>query len=178
MNEIWKDIEGYEGLYKISSFGRIYSVERTDKYGRKFGGSIRKPQKTNSGYYIIALCKNSIQRPFLLHRLVAKHFLPNPDNLPVVNHKDRNTANNSVNNLEWCTQSYNVLYEDAAKRAAIPRYKAITQYTVDGVFVKHWPSITEAAQYFNKSTSKFVACCKGKRKTAYGFIWRYASDIA
>ena len=178
MEEIWKDIEGFEGLYKISSLGRIYSVERTDKYGRKFGGCIRKPQKINSGYYIVVLCKNSIHKGFLLHRLVAKHFIPNPNNYPVVNHKDCDTNNNRSNNLEWCTQSYNVLYNDAHKRASKKRYKPILQYTLDGDFIKEWPSISEAAQYFNKNTSKFVCCCKGKRKSAYGFIWRYASDVA
>ena len=177
MKEIWKDIEGYEGLYQVSNYGRIYSLERTDSCGRKRGGCIRAPQQLPTGYYIVALFKNGVSKIFLLHRLVASHFLPNPSRLPVVNHKDRNPANNSVDNLEWCTQSYNVLYEDAAKRAAITRYKAIAQYTVDGVFVKHWPSITEAAQYFNKDTAHIVSCCKGKRKTAYGYVWRYASLV-
>jgi len=176
--EIWKDIEGYEGLYEVSNMGNVKSLEHFDSLGRKHNSIIRKPQRLDSGYVIISLTKNSHHKAFLLHRLVAKHFLPNPYNLPVINHKDQNPSNNCVDNLEWCTQSYNLMYKNAAKRAASKQYKPILQYTFNGELIKKWDSITEAAQYFNKSTSKFVACCKGKRKSAYGFIWCYASDIA
>ena len=100
MEEIWKDIEGYEGLYQISNLGRVWSV-RKEIY--------RKPTIV-SGYYGVSLTKDGQFDIFTIHRLVAKAFIPNPLNLPQVNHKDENKLNNRVDNLEWCTAKYNSNY--------------------------------------------------------------------
>lgn len=109
-NEIWKDIQGYEGLYQVSTLGRVRSLDRLIKsrYGnfRKITGKIIKPNKIWSGYLRISLWKQQVEYKSL-HRLVAETFIPNPQNLPCVNHKDEVKSNNSVSNLEWCTWRYN-----------------------------------------------------------------------
>ena len=106
--EVFKDIEGYEGLYQVSNYGNVLSVKRN-----KF----LKPAEQCCGYYQIALSKKCIVKSFLVHRLVAQAFLENPDNLPVVNHLDENRKNNNVSNLEWCTVEHNINYGTRTKRA-------------------------------------------------------------
>ena len=104
--EEWKDIKGYEGLYQISNKGNVKSLGNNKTRKEK----ILSPRK-HSGYFFVTLCKKG-EKPknFDIHRLVAEHFLLNPDNLPVVNHKDENKLNNNVENLEWCTFAYNTIY--------------------------------------------------------------------
>ena len=109
--EIWKDIQGYEGLYQISNLGRIKSLERmiitSNNITKKISEKILKPCLRKNGYYSIVLQKNNKSKYYTIHRLVAKEFIPNPNNLPQVNHKDGNKLNNNINNLEWCTNSDN-----------------------------------------------------------------------
>ena len=114
MEEIWKDIKGYEGYYQISNMGNVKSLERTVT---KSNGvvQIRKERIMNKrestdGYYIAKLNVNNHSKSIAIHRLVAQHFIPNPDNLPEVNHIDTNRKNNRVDNLEWCTHKDNVRY--------------------------------------------------------------------
>ena len=112
MEEQWKDIiiekngvtYDYTGLYQVSNLGRVRSLGN-DKTRKE---RILKPKINNKGYLQVILCKNGKVKTFLVHRLVATAFIPNPDNLPVVNHRDENPLNNCVDNLEWCTQKYNV----------------------------------------------------------------------
>lgn len=123
MDEIWKPVVGYEGLYEVSNLGRVRSVDRYVRFGR-WGDNgqtrLRKSQlispKIDEGYYRVNLNKDGHQKMFKVHRLVAMAFIPNPDNLPVVNHKDENRLNNCVNNLEWCTQQYNSVYGTSIER--------------------------------------------------------------
>lgn len=126
IKEIWRPIKGYENLYEISNHGRIKGVDRYVKgrYGnlRFQKGHIRKATYNNRGYQAIPLCKDGKYKTFLVHRLVAETFIPNPDNLPEVNHKDENKENNYVDNLEWCTRKYNMNY-------------GITQYRIHN---KYW----------------------------------------
>lgn len=110
MKEIWKDIKGYEGKYLISNTGKVKSLT----YNK-----LLKPVLQN-GYLYIHLCKNSKDKVYLLHRLVAQHFIPNPDNLPEVNHKDENKVNNDASNLEWCDAKYNSNYGTRNKRKSKP----------------------------------------------------------
>lgn len=161
MEEIWKDIKGYEGLYQVSNLGNIRSV----KNGRK---RIKKPLISGDRYpYLkIQLSKNSKPKNFFIHRLVAEAFIPNPNNYKEVNHIDENTFNNSSDNLEWCDRQYNADYS-----LSIP----VNQYSKDGVFIKQWKSANEAQRSFGKKNSTLICmCCKGRRKIGYGFIWRYA----
>ena len=110
----------------------------------------------------------------MVHRLVALAFLPNPDNLPQVNHKDENKTNNMVGNLEWCSKSYNINYGTRNERTAKANWKSIKQFTKDGFFLKEYPSMKEASRQTGFYKSAISSCCKGKRKSAYGYIWRYA----
>lgn len=99
MKEVWKDVKGYEGLYRVSNFGRIWSC----RFGREIS-----PAKSTDGYYQIRFYVNKSKKLFSVHRLVAMHFIPNPENKAQVNHKDGNVENNRVDNLEWATQSENL----------------------------------------------------------------------
>lgn len=116
MKEIWKDIEEYEGLYQISNLGRVKSFPRKGTHTTK--ERIIKFAKSNKGYLIAILKNNDVQKAFSVHRLVAKAFIPNPNNLPQVNHKDENKENNNVNNLEWCDNWYNSHYGTRLHRIA------------------------------------------------------------
>lgn len=120
MEEIWKPVKGYEGYYEVSNLGRVRSLDRTviDKGGRHQvkKGCIMKSRPDRQGYIIIALCKNKHYIHKCVHTLVADAFIPNPDNLPQVNHKDEVKSNNVVDNLEWCTPKYNANYGDRNKK--------------------------------------------------------------
>ena len=112
IEKIWKPIIGYENLYKINNYGEVLSL-RSNK--------ILKPNDNGIGYFIIQLCKNGKRKNYLIHRLVAEHFLDNPNNLPEVNHKDEDKSNNFVNNLEWCKHKYNMNYKQLQKRQQISK---------------------------------------------------------
>ena len=171
--EIWKPILNYEGLYEVSNWGRVKSL----KFGKE---RILKPGTNKYGYLIVILCKNGKVKSFSVHRLVAEAFLPNPHNYPCVNHKDECKTNNNVNNLEWCTYTYNNNYGTKIERISKNRdtskyFKPILQYTLDGVFVREWKSIAEAGRNgFNQG--HITDCCRGVRKTHKGFIFKYKED--
>lgn len=108
--EIWKPVVGYEGLYEVSSYGRVRSLDRYDRMNRFCEGRILKLCANRLGYLKAGLCSNDKKKQYLVHRLVAEAFIPNPNNLPIINHKDENPSNNNVDNLEWCTAKYNSNY--------------------------------------------------------------------
>ena len=118
--EEWKSIPGYEGLYEVSNLGRVRSLDRYIKYSngqiRLHKGRILNPSKDTNGYLKVLLKCNTKCKTITVHRLVALTFLPNPDNLPCVNHKDEDKTNNRVENLEWCTQQYNLNYNGVLKK--------------------------------------------------------------
>ena len=119
--EQWKQIQGYEGYYEISNLGNIRSIERTvDHNGRKVKrkGKMIKPNLNRNGYLTARLCKNGKSTAYLIHRLVAIHFIDNPNNKPVVNHKDFNRQNNNSENLEWTTQKENIEHAESRKDEA------------------------------------------------------------
>lgn len=118
MNEVWKDIENYEGIYQISNYGNVRSLDRLGYGGRKLYGNRISVYISDSGYPSVTLCKLAKHQKFYVHRLVANAFIPNPDNLPQVNHKDENKINNHVDNLEWCTHQYNNAYGTKGKRSS------------------------------------------------------------
>lgn len=114
--ETWKSIAEFQGQYEVSNLGRVRSVDRyVDNNGTRqlLKGQMRKPYLHHTGYLCVNLLKNNKRYPRYIHRLVALAFIPNPANLPCVNHKDENKQNNNVVNLEWCTQSYNSRYNNA-----------------------------------------------------------------
>ena len=120
IEEIWKPIEGYEGLYEVSNTGQVRSLDRYVKNGhssyRLQKGRVLSPTKHRYGYLFVILTCNGKHKMFLVHRLVAQAFILNPDNLPQVNHKDEDKSNNRVDNLEWCDHKYNMNYNDVLKR--------------------------------------------------------------
>lgn len=108
--EIWKDISGYEGLYQVSNLGNVKRLERICNDGRIVKEKTMKTTIANNNYKMVIFEINSVRKGFLVHRLVAQAFIPNPDNLPQINHKDENKLNNCVDNLEWCSAKYNNNY--------------------------------------------------------------------
>lgn len=174
--EYWRPVVGYEGLYEVSNLGRIKSF---DTYRKGPNGSIRickgrilKPWTTKNGYLLVNLYKNGKKKKFYVHRLVAEAFLPNPDNLPEVNHKDENKLNNNVENLEFCDCKYNINYGTAIERSSKKRSKPILQYTLEGQFIREWKSIRECGRN-GYDQGHVAACCRGKQKTHKGYIWKY-----
>lgn len=179
--EIWKWIPGYEGLYKVSNTGLVRSVDRYIKTGKSYGLHLLKgeflKQKNSRGYLRVGLRNGDEQKFFSIHRLVAQVFLPNTDNLPEVNHKDENKANNWVTNLEWCTRQYNINYGTGIERCRKKRIngkcsKTVYQYSIDGQFIREWPSTREVERSLGYSSSCISrACLKGL--AMYGFKWSY-----
>ena len=161
MTEEMKDVKDYEGLYAITRDGKVWSYKR-----KKF----LKPGLTKNGYHQVGLYKNRERKFYLIHRLVAETYIPNPEGLPCVNHKDENKDNNCVSNLEWCDAKYNANYgtrtERAAKKQSIPIYCV----ELDRVF----KSGKEAAEELGLSQGNISKCCKGRYKTTGGFHFRYA----
>ena len=122
MIEEWKSVVGYEGLYEVSSYGRVRSLDRYDRMNRFWKGRILNLCTDGGGYLFVALSSNGKEKNYLVHRMVAQAFIPNPDNLPEVNHKDEDKMNNSVDNLEWCDREYNINYgtiKDRIRNTAI-----------------------------------------------------------
>lgn len=176
--EKWHDIEDFEGLYQVSSYGRIKRIEhwklqetnRTNKH-TEYRQLKEKILSTNGKdrYASVTLCKGKIRKSVLVHRLVAKAFLPNLQNLPEINHKDCNTRNNHVDNLEWCDRKYNINYADRTKKAMEKIQKKV-QCIESGVI---YDSVTKASLETNLQKSKISLVCNGKRKTTGGLHWQF-----
>ena len=169
MQEIWKDIVGYEGLYQVSNFGRIKSLDRVIKYSNgkicKYKEETKALTKDGKGYSRVLVSKNGKHKNLRVHRLVAQAFIPNPHNLSQVNHKDEDKTNNCVDNLEWCNCQYNVDYSLSKK---------VCQYDTNGNLLKIWKSIIEASRGSQIPDTNIGKCCKGEYKQAGGYVWRYA----
>ena len=184
LTEKWKDIPNYEGLYKISNTGKVLSLSNYG--GKKF---IRKTIIDKYGYERVVLVKNQKQKNCLVHRLVAQAFIPNPNNYPQVNHKDENKANNSLENLEWCTRKYNCNYGTrlqklSEKLKVIRKGKHFSRNTefkkgdnskmvIDITTNKKYNSMREAYEDTGIPTGNICLCCFGKIKQTKGHIWRY-----
>lgn len=171
--EIWKDIKGYEGLYQISNFGNVKSLNYRRLGFSKNLSLIKEPH----GYFQVRF-KN---KTFKIHRLVAETFIPNPENKPQVNHIDGNKLNNNVENLEWCTAQENIIHAfkiglkkpTSKKGIESPHNRKINQYDLQGNYLNTFYSIKKAKMIYGQS-SHIIDCCQGKRKKAKGFIWKYA----
>lgn len=190
MNEEWRDIEGYEERYQVSNLGRVKSLRNSQ-------GQYREKILTNTpdkiGYLTVGLSKNGKRKNFKVHRLVAEAFIENPNNHPIINHKDENKQNNCVNNLEWCTYKYNNTYGTRTQRASEKMSQNHADFSgskngrarkVKCVTTgKEFECIKDAAEHYkfnNPSKTNISACCIGKRNycgkhpvTGEKLVWKY-----
>ena len=144
--ETWRDVNGYDGSYQISNYGNV---------------------KSFNGYLFVTLYKNGKTKHYLIHRLVAEAFIPNPNGLPEINHKDENKENNSVENLEWCDRSYNMTYNNRHRKVGKKLHnrkdksKIVCKYDLNNNLIAIYPSASEAARQNSVAASNIVQCCKG-----------------
>lgn len=190
--EIWRDIEGYEGLYMVSSYGRVKSLERIDSLGREIKEIILDGSKNPCGYLIVGLSKNGKEKAFGIHRLVGLHFIPIPErlkNIPIekleVGHLKKlpdgteDKTANEVWNLAWMSKSENLNYGTRNERASKKlinhpnKSKVILQYDLDGNFIKEFPSTKEIERQIGFAHNNISKCCNGKYKQAYGYKWQF-----
>lgn len=196
MQEEWRDIKGYEGLYQVSNLGQVRSLDKIDRWGRFRKSRIIRSRFNNSGYRVINLSKSGTQKTYLVHRLVAESFIPNPENKPEVNHIDEDKLNNAVSNLNWMTNKENcnygtrndrsstnrnqkeiakkVDYKKIAKKASECRSIPVISIDANGV-EKKYKSSYEASRYLSIHHSNISKCCKGKLKHTGGYTWKYAT---
>lgn len=179
MKEIWKDIKGYEGLYQASNLGRIRSFPRRGTHCNSV--KVLKSNKNHKGYLTLSLTKNCKRKTVSVHRIVALTFIPNPNNLPQINHKDGNKLNNNVENLEWVTNYDNMqhsiklgLRKNSYKKGK-EHFKSVivNQYDLEHNFIKQWYCVNDIERKLGFNNKNICACCRKKRPTAYGYIWEY-----
>lgn len=172
IKEIWKDVIEYEGCYKVSNLGNILSVNY-NRTGCSKILSLRVAHKRNN-YVDVVLTKNGKQKRFKVHRLVATAFIPNPNNLPQINHKDCNPLNNRIDNLEWCDAKYNINYGDRSIKFGKTRGCKVAQFSLKGEIVKTFYSIGEAARATGLHKENRYDAIIGKQKTCGGYVWKKA----
>lgn len=199
MREIWKDIKGYEELYQVSNLGRVKSLP--NRYYRK-EGKILTNKVTANGYCHLRLSKNGVAKNYLVHRLVAQAFIPNPNKLPIINHKDEIKTNNIVwinddgsidyskSNLEWCDAKYNVNYGNGTiKRVRTNQengtYQKIGEINrrnfsipiVNMITYDIYPSTREAERATGIDNRQINNCLKGRQNTTKGYTWEYLENV-
>ena len=192
MKEIWKAVTGWEGLYEVSNFGNV----RTLHYKKPY---LMHPTIDAKGYKRVSfvLLYSKKYKRYSVHRLVAQAFIPNPDNLPEVNHKDENKLNNRSDNLEWCNTTYNLAYGTARSRMAqtrknmkfsdlhlrnlqishaISQGKIVEQIDANGNVMARFSSISEAARNMGVSANSISHACNGLTKSSCGYVWKFSEE--
>lgn len=167
--ETWKPVQGYEGIYEISNLGRIKSLAREGN-NRTLKDRIMKQYIGKQGYKQVRLCKNNHTKLWKVHVLIARAFIENPCDLPIINHKDGNKVNNEIYNLEWSTYSHNNKH---AYDSGLRTMHQIEQRNTDGTLVKEWRCISDASRETGINLSQIWSCCNNKRKQAGGYKWQY-----
>ncbi len=185
---MWREVDGFEGYYEVSDTGEVRSVDRYVKNTRgrhagieRFlhGAIMRQTLNTcnngSGGYYVVNLHKNGMSSVIPVHSIIAKAFIPNPDNMPTVNHIDGNKQNNEISNLEWVSYSDNNTH---ALRLGLrsPRGCRVSQYSKDGVFLREYKSVSEAARISGVSRGMISHCINGRLKHASSFVWKKLSE--
>ncbi len=184
LSEEWRDIEGFEGYYQVSSFGRIRSVDRfvynkgnsgENKYSF-YKGKVMRQGRRKKGYLGITLSKGNKNKSFLVHRLVANAFIPNPYNLSQINHKDENPANNHVDNLEWCSPKYNINYgnciDNMIKTRTNNAYNQKPVICLESGII--YSNSNDAQRNTGICARNIRANCEGKYKSAGKLHWKWA----
>ena len=185
--ENWKDIKGYEGFYQVSNLGRVKSLER-DVYNYRgtlinhIEEKILASSLDRYGYQCVNLYKNGEGKKMRVHRLVAEAFIPNPENKPMVNHKNEVKSDNFVENLEWCDAQYNINFGTRTARMIKNRksYKFGNAPSAKPIFCEELNKTFDCAKRVEEELgiwgTSIAKVCKGKAKTAGGFHWKYADD--
>lgn len=171
--EEWRDIEGFKGLYQVSNMGRVRSLDH-ETNGKRYRGKVLSTRVTE-GYPMVRLSRGSEKVSKRVHRLVASAFIDNPNNLPEVNHLDGNKNNNRVENLEWCTSRENKVHAWVTGLTKAPPGVPLVSVVqiCDGQVIAEYISIEVADALLSISGEDICKCCKGKRKTAGGYEWKY-----
>lgn len=170
MTEIWKDVPGYEGLYLVSSAGRVVGLRR----------GLQKPCIDRYGYERTSLSKDGKMKSFYVHRLVAMAFIPNPEQKETVNHKDENKLNNAAENLEWASAAEQNAYGTRTERAVLHSKRTYESrkkpvIATDAAGHEHrFPGIVDAVNSLGVQKASIQKCCRGEQKAAGGFMWRKA----
>ena len=185
--EIWKDIQGYDGKYQVSNLGRIKSLYLINRQATIPREKILKFGHNKQGYPHVNLYKNNKKSKSLsVHRIVAIHFIPNPNNYPVINHRNGIKTDNRVENLEWCTQQNNIQqsFKNGQQKPTwtnkkgkdCPNSIKVNQYDLQDNFIKKWNCLKEVERELNIYATGISKCCRNLQKTAGGYKWRYAND--
>lgn len=175
MKEVWKDISEFEGLYQVSNLGRV----------RNRDGLVKQTKTNNRGYIQICLHKQGKSYYKLMHRVVAEAFIPNPNELPQINHKDEDKNNNTIQNLEWCTNMYNRHFGTSIQRMAQHHnYSEVAKASSkpvlqlkDGMVIKQYESVMAASREVGISDSAIRQVCYGRNKNSAGFQWQYMQTV-
>lgn len=195
--ETWKSIAGYEGLYEVSNRGQVRSVVRTSKRNgnttKTVQSTVLRIQQQSNGYLKVSLCKDGKARDFRVHRLVASAFIPNPDNLPEVNHLNEDKSDNRVENLCWSSHRDNIMHGTQLKRgvanrnqrgelngmfgrkgALSPVAKRVIQSDSNGKVVAEYSSIREAAKAIGRTPGSITNAIVGRTSNCAGYTWKYS----
>lgn len=161
-------------MYKVSNYGNVIS------FNLMFHKEpiLLKQVVDKDGYKKVGLTKNGRTKRFFVHRLVATAFIENPNNFPVINHKDENPGNNNMDNLEWCTVRYNTVYNGMPDRRAKSLRRPVIQMDKEGRYIKRWRGISDVERTLGMNHRNIISVCKGRRKTAYGYKWMYEIETS
>ena len=195
MSEEWKQIKEYENLYEISNTGKIRSIDKIVNVSNQYGAKAKRvikgrmlKQTFNGQYYVVGLYKNNQMKQHFIHRLEAQTFIENKNNFTCINHKNGNKLDNRIENLEWCTKSYNTI--DAWKNGLIkiPKgnknkmygkfgkkanaSKSVYQYDKNMNFIKKWNCQKDIERELGYKQSCISNCIIGNSKSSHGYIWR------
>lgn len=163
--EEWRDVLGFEELYQVSNHGNVRTIKK--------GEAEMSQQENRNGYMTVHLRNKGVERRAMVHRLVAEAFIPNPDELRDVNHKNGNKSDNRVENLEWASHSDNMTH---SFRELGKNVRHIVQIGLDGTLIERWNSIVEASEATGICRTDIQKCCKGERTMAGAFSWKYEED--
>lgn len=175
---MWKDIKNFEGLYQVSDHGDIKSIERTktnNAGAQRVEERILKQRRDKDGYLAVCLSKEGKHYGRRVNRLVAEAFIPNPECLPVVNHKDENKQNNEADNLEWCTVRYNTCYGDGLRKMAAKQGRPVIQ-VLNGNIIGEYYSTGNASKETGIPQGNIYKACAGERRIAGGYEWRFKDE--